>query len=359
MNGLLAADGTAWVGEALPMEGHKRLCEIGFSDIFLSTSPQAPLLALNVSGLELLERALSRAPRRLPEAYREDSLRLLTAVEAKWVAEQLRPEFSMVYDGVNYRCAQIVAPDDVLAAGQEGSTPKENRNWCLRRIDTTHLKVGSLGMPKWCGDEIVRVGGSPGLFLVAGGFSSGKSTTSAACLREWVDTHGGVGVTIEDPPEKVLQGYYTGGQIYQLGVRHNAFAETIRMSRRWAYRYLFLGEVRDQEIAEEALQVALGGPLVLTTIHASGAVEALMALSRFAAGQSDPDSVNDRIAASIVGVLWQSLSNGRLEIQYLSFRGRNAPAMRTKISDGRFRLLREDLAYQTNLRNLGRVADSF
>jgi hypothetical protein len=128
-------------------------------------------------------------------------------------------------------------------------------------------------MPTWCSEELVRLGASSGLLLVAGSFSSGKSTTSAACLKEWVDTHGGVAVTIEDPPEKQLQGYYNGGQIYQIDVRNNAFAEAIRASRRWAFRYLFLGEVRDQISAEELLQIAIGGPMVLTTIHAAGAVE--------------------------------------------------------------------------------------
>ena len=86
---------------------------------------------------------------------------------------------------------------------------------------------------------------------------------------------------------------------------------------------------------------------------------ALMALSKFASGRMDPEAVNDRIAACISGVLWQTLVGGRLDIQYLSFRGRNAASMRTKVSEGRYRLLREDLAYQTNLRNLGRISDSF
>ena len=214
-------------------------------------------------------------------------------------------------------------------------------------------------MPKWTSEELVRVGGSSGLVLVSGSFGSGKSTTSAACFKSWVNAHGGVGITLEDPPEKPLQGFHEGGQIYQVAVRNNGFAEAIKSSRRWAYRYLFLGEVRDQASAEELLQIALGGPMVLTTIHASGPVEALMALSKFAAGSGSASAVNDRIAACISGVLWQTLAVGKLDIQYLSFRGRNAAAMRTKISEGRYRLLHEDLSYQSNLRSLGRIADSF
>lgn len=339
--------------------GAARLRDIGFSDLFISTDPEAPLLAQNLTGLEDDTPSLSRAPRKLPERFRDDSHRLLRAVEAKWSAERFLPEFSLEFDDVTYRCSQISAPQTSIAEPRESIRTGNRRNWCLRRIDKTHLSISSLGIPTWCSEELIRLGASSGLLLVAGAFSSGKSTTSSACLREWVDAHGGVGVTIEDPPEKALEGYYPGGQIYQIDVRNNAFAEAIRASRRWAFRYLFLGEVRDQVSAEELLQISLGGPMVITTIHASGAVEALMALAKFGAGRGEADAVNDRIAACILGVLWQSLNNGRLEVQYLSFRGRNAASMRTKVSDGRFRLLREDLSYQTNLRNLGRFAESF
>ncbi|MCZ8295554.1 MAG: ATPase, T2SS/T4P/T4SS family [Rhodobacteraceae bacterium] len=336
-----------------------RLREIGFSDIYISTDPRAPILAQNVTGVDVAPAALSRAPLALPDRFRSDSLKLLAAVEAKWAAERFLPEFSIEFDDVDYRCSQIAAPQITAAEPRESARSNKERNWCLRRIDKSHLSVKSLGMPTWCSEELVRLGASSGLVLVAGAFSSGKSTTSAACLREWVDVHGGVAVTIEDPPEKALAGFYAGGQIYQLDVRNGAFADVIRASRRWAFRYMLLGEVRDQTSADELLQISLGGPMVITTIHASGPVEALMALSRFASSNGEADSVNDRIAATILGVLWQSINNGRLEVQYLSFRGRNAASMRTKVSDGRFRLLREDLHYQSNLRNLGRISESF
>lgn len=336
-----------------------RLSEISFSDIYLSTDPQAPLLALNVTGINLGVAGLERAPRSLPDIFRADAANLLAEVERKWAAERFLPEFTHAFDGVRYRCSQISAPVSMAAEPRESARVGDRRNWCLRRIDAAQMSLAALGLPSWCAEEITGLGASSGLLLVAGAFASGKTTTSAACLRQWVDKHGGVGVTIEDPPEKMLEGYYEGGQIYQIAVRDNAVADAIRASRRWAYRYLFLGEVRDQTGAEELLQIALGGPMVLTTIHAAGAVEALMALSKFGAGRGGAEAVNDRIAACVLGVVWQSITKGRLEVQYLSFRGRNAAAMRTKISDGRFRLLREDLAFQTNLRNLGRFAESF
>lgn len=334
------------------------LSSIQFSDIFLSSEESDPILVLNLSG-EGIQPRNSRAPAVLPGAYRSDARNLLRATEQKWAAERFAPEFNLVYDKLAYRCSQIAAPDSAAQTPRESSLAQNRRNWCLRRVDAGRISLDQLGYPPWAREELRRIGASSGLLLVSGSFGSGKSTTSAACLMDWITLHGGVGVTLEDPPEKALEGYYDKGQIYQIAVRDSAFGDSIKASRRWAYRYLYLGEVRDQGSAAELLQIALGGPMVITTIHASAPVEALMALSKFATGAGDPRSVNDRIAASIIGVVWQSLRGGIVDVQYLSFRGRNEDSMRTKISEGRFRLLKEDLAYQANLRSLGRIEESF
>lgn len=334
------------------------LSSISFSDIFMSSDEADPILVLNLTG-DGVRPNKSRGPMVLPDLYRADARRLFRATEEKWAAERFSPEFNLVYQNLVYRCSQIAAPVDAVQVPRESTLSQTKRNWCLRRVDAGRISLDQLGFPAWAREELRRIGASSGMLLVSGSFGSGKSTTSAACFKDWITLHGGVGVTLEDPPEKALEGYYEMGQIYQISVRDAAFAEAIKASRRWAYRYLYLGEVRDQGSAGELLQISLGGPMVITTIHASAPVEALMALSKFATGAGDPRSVNDRIAASIIGVVWQSLRGGIVEVQYLSFRGRNADSMRTKISEGRFRLLKEDLSYQSNLRSLGRIEESF
>jgi twitching motility protein PilT len=335
-----------------------KLSSVMFSDIYMSSEEADPVLVLNLSG-EGIRPTKSHGPSALPEIYVPDARRLFKATEQKWSAERFAPEFNLVYDNLSYRCALIAAPEAAVQIPRESTLAQNRRNWCLRRVDAERMSLDQLGYPAWAREELRRIGASSGLLLVSGAFASGKSTTSAACFKDWITLHGGVGVTLEDPPEKALEGYYENGQIYQISVRNSAFAESIKASRRWAYRYLYLGEVRDQGSATELLQIALGGPMVITTIHASAPVEALMALSKFATGVGDPRSVNDRIAASIIGVVWQSLRGGIVDVQYLSFRGRNADSMRTKISEGRFRLLKEDLVYQANLRSLGRIEESF
>lgn len=339
-----------------------RLAEIAFSDLFLSSDPAEPVLALNLSlGEEPSpgQRARPRAPVPLPDPFRPDTTLLLGTVEDTWGRERFTPEFTVAFDGIDYRCSLISAPTDSKLA--EGAPPEGglHRHWCLRRIERKTLTLADLGMPRWAADELRRVGAASGLIVVSGSFGSGKSTTAAACFLDWVNQHGGIGVTLEDPPERVLGGQHDGGRVFQVPIRGAGFGPAIKASRRWAYRYLYLGEVRDSHAASELLLISLGGPTVITTIHASSTVEALMALSKFSAGASNPGAANDQLAASILGVVWQRLKAGRLELEYLSFRGRNGDAMRTKIAEGKFRLLKEDQAYQANLRQLGRVEDSF
>jgi len=338
-----------------------RLAEIAFSDLFLSSDPAETVLALNLEAgaPSAAQRKRPRAPAPIPDQLVPDAGRLLKEVEDMWARERFMPEFTVHFDGIDYRCSRIVAPTDSdLAQGAEPAE-SEHRHWCLRRIERKTLHLTDLGFPRWAADELQRVGAASGLVLVSGPFGSGKSTTAAACFLEWVNAHGGIGVTLEDPPERMIGGQHEGGRVYQVPIRGAGFGPAIKASRRWAYRYLYLGEVRDGRAASELLQISLGGPTVISTIHASSTVEALMALSKFAAGIDNSRTANDQIAASILGIVWQRIRAGRVELEYLSFRGRNGDAMRTKISEGKFRLLREDQAYQANLRQLGRIEDSF
>ena len=338
-----------------------RLAEIEFSDLFLCSDPSEPILALNLRlpGVGPATGKRQRAPATLPEDLAPDVARLLRAVEDRWAQERFAPEFTVNHDGVDYRCSLIVAPPASDRSDGSGPDEGEARHWCLRRLERRSMALSDLGLPRWAATELRRIGAASGLLLIAGSFGSGKSTTAAACFLDWIRSHGGIGVTLEDPPERMLGGAQEGGRIYQVPIRGEGFAPAIKASRRWAYRYLYLGEVRDSRAASELLQISLAGPTVITTIHASSTVDALMALSKFAAQIDGTQTANDQIAASIMGVLWQQLHQGRLKTEYLSFRGRNGEAMRTKIAEAKFRLLREDQDYEAKLRELGRIEDSF
>ncbi len=108
-----------------------------------------------------------------------------------------------------------------------------------------------------------------GAVFLTGPSGSGKTTTIYACLRRL--TESGVGrhiVTIEDPVERVLEG------VSQSQTRPGAefdFARGLRSLLRQDPEVIMVGEVRDRETAAVAIEAALTGHLLFTTLHAGSA----------------------------------------------------------------------------------------
>ncbi len=109
-----------------------------------------------------------------------------------------------------------------------------------------------------------------GAFLLTGPSGSGKTTTIYACLRHLVSASAGGRhvVTIEDPVEQVLEGV-TQSQA-RPGTEFD-FARGLRSLLRQDPEVIMVGEVRDADTAEVAIQAALTGHLLLSTVHAGSA----------------------------------------------------------------------------------------
>lgn len=138
-----------------------------------------------------------------------------------------------------------------------------------------------------------------GLVLVSGPTGSGKTTTLHAALR-LRSTPGVKVVTVEDPVEYRLEG------VVQLPVNPRAgftFANALRAILRHDPDVILVGELRDAETAALAVQAALTGHLVLSTVHT---VDATAALTRLA----DMGVAPYLLAATVRGVLAQRLVRG-------------------------------------------------
>ena len=113
-----------------------------------------------------------------------------------------------------------------------------------------------------------------GIFLVTGPTGSGKTTTLYAALNELNRPDRKI-ITAEDPVE-----YYLPG-VNQVEVRHNIgldFARIIRAMLRQAPNIILVGEIRDRETAEIAVQASLTGHLVFSTLHTNDAPSAITRL---------------------------------------------------------------------------------
>jgi general secretion pathway protein E len=112
---------------------------------------------------------------------------------------------------------------------------------------------------------------SNGLILVTGPTGSGKSTTLYSGLTEIIDGTRKI-ITVEDPVEYEIPG------ITQIQVNEGAgltFSTVLRSILRHDPDVIFIGEIRDRETAEIAVQASLTGHLVLSTIHTNSATGAI------------------------------------------------------------------------------------
>jgi len=170
---------------------------------------------------------------------------------------------------------------------------------CMRILDNSSTQ---LGLDKLITDpetlSIVRemVKRPFGLILVTGPTGSGKTTTLYSCLAERNDP--GVNIsTAEDPIEYTLPGLTQVQVIREKGMN---FAAILRAFLRQDPDVILVGETRDKETAKTAIEAALTGHLVLTTLHTNDAPSAVARLSEM-------EVESHMVSASLIGVLAQRL----------------------------------------------------
>jgi type IV pilus assembly protein PilB len=169
----------------------------------------------------------------------------------------------------------------------------------LRLLDRTRslLRLADLGMPPSTSALYSRIVASPfGMVIVAGPTGSGKTTTLYATLTEINRPDINV-MTIEDPVEYVFP---RANQIQISDQAGLTFATGLKSILRQDPDVILVGEVRDVETAGIAVQSALTGHLVLSSVHAIDTISALYRLL-------DMGIESFRVTSAIVGVVAQRL----------------------------------------------------
>ena len=162
----------------------------------------------------------------------------------------------------------------------------------------TVLDLGALGMHEDEQQALHRLlNHKEGIVLVTGPTGSGKTTTLYSAIR-LIQNPGVNIVTVEDPVE-----YRLGQNIVQVQVHDKAgltFASALRSILRQDPDVVLIGEIRDQETAQIALQASLTGHLVLSTLHTNDAPNAVTRLV-------DMGMEPYKIASALRGVVAQRL----------------------------------------------------
>jgi general secretion pathway protein E len=147
----------------------------------------------------------------------------------------------------------------------------------MRLLDKGAALIGldSMGMTADLQKRIISLITRPqGVFLVTGPTGSGKTTTLYAVLR-YINTPEKNILTVEDPVEYILQGI---GQIQVNPKIQLDFAKALRSFLRQDPDVIMVGEIRDEETARIAIQAALTGHLVFSTLHTNDSPSALTRL---------------------------------------------------------------------------------
>lgn len=169
----------------------------------------------------------------------------------------------------------------------------------LRLLDKseTRLTLPAVGMT---GDTLTRfrslITQPHGIILVTGPTGSGKSTTLYAALGE-MDASSSNIMTVEDPIEYELHGV---GQTQVNAKIELTFAKALRAILRQDPDVIMIGEIRDYETAQIAIQASLTGHLVLATLHTNDSVSAVTRLT-------DMGVEPFLLSSSLLGVLAQRL----------------------------------------------------
>ena len=157
-------------------------------------------------------------------------------------------------------------------------TPAVNgQKLVIRVLDSAHApsRLHELGLLPWMYEKLRGIAiRDAGLLLACGPTGSGKTTTLYSCIRE-IDVNQRNAITIEDPVEYYLEGCT---QIPIDNKLENTFGSILRSVLRQDPDVIFVGEIRDTETATVAMQAAMTGHLVYSTVHSKDSIGAIFRL---------------------------------------------------------------------------------
>ena len=150
-----------------------------------------------------------------------------------------------------------------------------------------------------------------GLILVTGATGSGKSTTLASLINHINRTRRQHIVTIEDPIEFLHNDHACIVNQREVGLDTDSFSQALRRALRQDPDVILIGELRDAESAETAMQAAESGHLVLSTMHTVDAAETIGRIIEFFPGIKQ-QQIRSILAGGRIGAFEVMVVNARI-----------------------------------------------
>jgi twitching motility protein PilU len=230
-----------------------KMIEIGASDIFLTAGS---VVKAKVSGRAIeLDRFILT-----PELSRSGTLGIMNQVQ--------REEFEATKD-LDFA---IAMPDGSARFRANAFFQRKTIGLVMRLIPSKIPDAKEMGLPEILLELIMA---KRGLLLMVGGTGSGKSTTLAAMINHRNANSPGHILTIEDPVEFSHPNLMSIVNQREVGVDTASYARALKASLREAPDVILIGEIRDEETMEAALELANTGHLCISTMHANNANQAM------------------------------------------------------------------------------------
>jgi twitching motility protein PilT len=198
-------------------------------------------------------------------------------------------DFSFSYRGLRLR-SNVFLQKGVLAAS-------------MRILPHDVAEMDSLGLPSIVSSLLTH---NQGLIIITGPTGHGKSTTLASMVNKIATERRGHIITIEDPIEFLFENKKSMVSQREVNVDTPSFSSALRAALREDPDVVLVGEMRDQETVEAALQMAETGHLVLTSLHTNSASQtANRILDIFPAHQQD--QIRVQLSEILLGIVSQRL----------------------------------------------------
>lgn len=149
---------------------------------------------------------------------------------------------------------------------------RSNVGMVLRYITVEMPTLTELGMPDLMADLVMH---RRGLILMVGATGSGKSTTLAAMINHRNEKTSSHIITIEDPIEFLHPNKKSIVNQRELGLDTKSYSRALMSAMRAAPDVVFIGEIRDRETMQAAIDLAGTGHLAMATLHSNNAPETL------------------------------------------------------------------------------------
>jgi twitching motility protein PilU len=229
-----------------------------------------------------------------PDAVRAAAYGLMTPVQMEHFQRELEIDFAISEPGLGRFRVNVFYQRGYPAV-------------VLRFITADMPKLAELGLPESLADLAMQ---KRGLLLMVGATGSGKSTTLAAMINHRNETASDHIVTIEDPIEFLHTNKRSIVNQREVGLDTKSYEKALRGVMRAAPDVILIGEIRDRESMQAAIDLSGTGHLVLATLHANNCAETLdRIINMFPVGQHKQVQLD--LSQYLRAILAQRLVYGR------------------------------------------------